>query len=276
MSLLDEIKSAAKEQGGDRAKIMYWKDGDKKRIRFLNDLEDGIKVVFHNSFKDGINVLCQKMLGKECPYCNDERVKEKKQFAWSVYDYDSEDVKIFMFTSSSKCSPVLNLASLYEDYGTLTDRDYNIKREGKGLETNYSVIPLDKKKFLDSKAKPYTKKSLLAILDKAYPADEETGVKSNKNNNDEEEVISDGDLPFNSKPSKTAVKVKEISDDEIEISADDDDEEIKIDYSEMSAKELYKLCCKRGIIVEPKRPAKLYIEELEKWDNQQDDWGEDE
>ena len=260
MSILDSIKKAAKEQGGDRAKIMYWKDGDKKRIRFINDMEDGTEVIFHNSFKDNINAFCLKQVGKECPYCGDERVKDKKQFAWSVWDYEAEEVKIFMFVASSKCSPILNLASMYEDYGTRTDRDYNIKREGKQLSTNYSVIPMDKKKFIEN-AKPYTKKSLFAILEKAYPADE----------TEKEEKIEDEDLPFKNNKGKAAVKVKDISDDEIEIEAD-----VKMDYSEMSAKDLFKLCNERGIIVDEKKPAKYYIKQLEKWEISNEDWGEDE
>lgn len=263
MSILDSIKKAAKEQGGDRAKIMYWKDGDKKRIRFINDMEDGVEVMFHNSFKDNINALCLKQVGKECPYCGDERVKDKKLFAWSVWDYEAEEVKIFMFVASSKCSPILNLASMYEDYGTLMDRDYNIKREGKQLNTNYSVIPMDKKKFIES-AKPYTKKSLFAILEKAYPADE----------TEKEEKMKDEDLPFRESKGEAAVKAGDTKDfEEVNI---DDFEEIKPDYSEMSAKQLYKLCKESGIIVEERKSAKYYIEQLEKWEMSNEDWGEDE
>ena len=259
MSILDEIKNAAKEQGGDRAKIMYWKDGDKKRIRFLNDMEEGQKVIFHSSWEDRITALCLEQVGKKCPYCGDDRCKEKKMFAWSVYDYESEEVRIFMFVASSKCSPVLNLASMYEDYGTLTDRDYNIKREGKQLNTNYSVIPMDKKKFIGDKIKPFTKKSLFAILEKAYPCDEaEKG--GNKKNADED----DEELPFKSGEGKAAVN-----------DADENENDVELDYSEMSAKDLYKLCCRKGIIVEAKKPAKFYIEHLEMWDKQIGDWEED-
>ena len=262
MSILDEIKSAAKERGGDRAKIMYWKDGDKKRIRFLNDMEEGQKVIFHSNWEERITALCLEQVGKKCPYCGDDRCKDKKMFAWSVYDYESEDVKIVMFAGSSKCSPVLNLASMYEDYGTLTDRDYNIKREGKQLDTNYSVIPMDKKKFLGDKIKPYTKKSLFAILEKAYPCDEVEKGGNKKNDNDNED---DDDLPFKSNKGKAAVN-----------DTDDNENDVELDYSEMSAKDLYKLCCRRGIIVEQKKPAKYYIEQLEMWDKQTDDWSDDE
>ena len=49
-----------------------------------------------------------------------------------------------------------------------------------------------------------------------------------------------------------------------------------MDYSEMSAKELYDLCKERGIKVAPKKPAKYYINQLEEWDAAQEDWGEEE
>lgn len=60
-----------------------------------------------------------------------------------------------------------------------------------------------------------------------------------------------------------------------------EDEEEKSKYSEMSAVELYKLCKKRGIKVEPKQKAAVYVAALEKADaaaepEEEDDWGEDE
>ena len=40
---------------------------------------------------------------------------------------------------------------------------------------------------------------------------------------------------------------------------DESEDEDVVDYSEMSAKELYELCKERGIKVAPKKPAKFYI-----------------
>ena len=48
-----------------------------------------------------------------------------------------------------------------------------------------------------------------------------------------------------------------------------------MDYSEMSAKELYNLCKERGIKVAPKKPAKFYINELEEYDKANEDWGDE-
>ena len=57
-----------------------------------------------------------------------------------------------------------------------------------------------------------------------------------------------------------------------------EDDEATSEYDEMSPQELFKECKKRGIKVEPKKPAKYYIEKLEADDNagsEDDDWGDE-
>ena len=55
-----------------------------------------------------------------------------------------------------------------------------------------------------------------------------------------------------------------------------EDEEEEIDYEELSAKELYKLCKARDIDVMPKKPEKYYIKKLQEYDKAQEDWEDDE
>lgn len=62
------------------------------------------------------------------------------------------------------------------------------------------------------------------------------------------------------KPGKKAAKVEEPEEDE------DDEEDEELDYSEMSAKELYQLCKSRKIKVEQKQKPAVYIKALEKAD----------
>jgi hypothetical protein len=254
MGILESIKKAAAETGGNKSKIMYWKSGDKKRIRFLTDMEDGKEIVFHDSFSKNVNVPCQKLFGKKCPYCEDEELRTRPQYVWSVFDYDSEEVKLFMFPVNN-FTPVPALVQMYETYGSMIDRDYLITRTGKQKETSYGVVPMDKAKFRNDKAKPFSESSILKILNAAYPPD----INSNA---DEEEENEDDDLPFavgEEEKSKKKAPEKE-------------DEETKLDYSEMTAKQLYKLCDERGIICEMKKPAKYYIELLEHWDKAETDW----
>ena len=72
---------------------------------------------------------------------------------------------------------------------------------------------------------------------------------------------------------KAPKKVEKPVEEEVE---DDDVEDDTPDYSSMSAPELFKLCKKRGIKVEPKQKSSVYIKALEAADNGDDDADEDE
>lgn len=244
LSLLDKIKADAAKSGQNKGKFIYFKEGEKKRVRFLTDMNDGMEVVFHDSFEAGINVPCQEIFGKHCMYCDEEGLRTRTQYVWSVWDYEAAEVKLFMFPVNN-CSPVPPIAAMYETYGTLLDRDYVISVSGKQQNKSYTVVPMDKAKFRNVKAKEISREKFLDILNKAYPDEH-----SDKYSDDE---------PKKSKKSK----------------AKEDDE---IDYSEMSARELYDLCEDRGIEAEPKMKPKYYIELLEEYDEEntdQDDWGDE-
>lgn len=260
MGLLEKIKSDVKKSGSNKGKILFVREGAKARIRFLEDLDDGHIISFHDSFQKGVNVPCQEQFGRECPYCEDEDLRTRDMYVWSVYDYDSNSVKLFMYAVNN-CSPIPALVSMYENYGTLTDRDYVISVTGKQQNKTFAVVPMDKEKFRNSKAKPFSKKSVLSILDKAYPADEE----------DEDE---DDYRPVKKSKKAPKKKVKEIEEDDWDDEEEMDEEEI--DYTEYSAKELYKMCKEREIECQPKKSAKYYINLLEEYDQAEDDWGDEE
>lgn len=88
-----------------------------------------------------------------------------------------------------------------------------------------------------------------------------------------------GDL---SKASMTAYLKKHHGDGAAEAEEDEAEEEVG-KYDGKKAPELYAICKKRGIKAEPKKPAKYYIDLLEKADaaeaeeepEDEDDWGED-
>ena len=63
MGLLDSIKRDAKKSGQSKGKFIYFREGSKIRVRFLNDMEDGLEVVFHDNFEAGVNVPCQEIFG---------------------------------------------------------------------------------------------------------------------------------------------------------------------------------------------------------------------
>lgn len=256
MGLVDDIKNQVKKSGTNKGKFLYFKSGTKVRVRFLDDMDEGHKVRFHDSYAAGINVPCQEEFGHECPYCDDDELRTRDQYAWSVWDYDAKEVKILM-APVNQCSPVPALVSMYEAYGTLCDRDYVITKSGQQQSTTFSVVPMDKAKFRNDKAKPLSEQKFLQLLDKAFPCDD--------NNDDDDE------------PKKKIKKRSEPKDEEWE-----DDEEKG--YEDMTAKELYKLCKSRDIDVETRKPAKYYItklveadeEETDDWDDEEedDDWDE--
>ena len=175
----------------------------------------------------------------------------------------------------NNCSPIPALLAMYETYGTITDRDYVISVSGKQQNKTYSVVPMDKVKFRNAKAKPYSEKAVLKMLDKAYPCED-----VNDDEDEEDEVPKKKRAPKSNIPVKKAAKKSEPEDDEDDDydydEEDDEEDDDAPDYSEMSAKELYKLCKERGIEVKPKKPEKYYIKQLEEYDQAQDDWSDEE
>lgn len=240
MGLVDKIKQDVKKSGQNKGKFIYFREGQKIRVRFLTDMDDGMEATFHDSFEAGINVPCQELFGKDCPYCDDDSLRTRSQYIWSVWNYETKEVQLFMFPVNN-CSPIPALMAMYENYGTITDRDYVISVSGKQQNKTFSVVPMDKVKFRNEKAKAYSEKSILKMLDKAFPCDA-TEDEDDYDNEDWGE----------------------------------EEEDDAVDYSEMSAKELYNLCKERDIKVAPKKPAKYYINQLEEWDAAQEDWGEEE
>lgn len=266
MGLVDKIKADVKKSGQNKSKFIYFREGTKQRIRFLNDMDDGMEVTFHDSFAESINVPCQEHFGRSCPYCDDENLRTRSQYIWSVWNYETKEVQLFMFPVNN-CSPIPALMAMYENYGTITDRDYVISVSGKQQNKTFSVVPMDKVKFRNEKAKPYSEKSILKMLDKAFPCDD---------NDEEEEDETSKKRALKSTSGKKSRK-DESEEDEADDDYDDEDwedneDEDTPDYSEMSAKELYQLCKEREIKVVPKKPAKYYINQLEEYDKAHEDW----
>ena len=269
MGLLDKIKSDVKKSGQNKSKFAYFREGTKQRVRFLTDMDDGMEVIFHDSFERSINVPCQEAFGRDCPYCEDDGLRTRSQYVWSVYNYETKEVQLFMFAVNN-CSPIPALMAMYENYGTLTDRDYVISVTGKQQNKTFSVVPMDKVKFRNEKAKPYSEKSILKMLDKAFPCD-----------------VDDEDEEEDEAPKKKATKAagkkakkpepEEVEEDDYDEDSDWEEEEgnDEVDYSEMSPKELYELCKERNIKAAPKKPAKFYINLLEEYDQAHEDWDDE-
>lgn len=263
MGLVDKIKKDVQKSGGSRSKFTYIRDGQKVRIRFLVDMDDGLEIPFHDSFERSINVPCREVFGHSCPYCDDEDLRTRSQYVWSVWNYESKQVELFMFRVNN-CSPIPALMAMYENFGTLTDRDYVISCSGKQMNKTFTVIPMDKVKFRNAKAKPYSKSAILKMIDKAWPDENDS--------EDYEDDSEDFESPSKGSTHKSKVKA---SKGHQKASEDDWGDEEEKDYESMKPIELFKLCKERDIECVSKKPKQFYINLLEEWDAAQEDWGSD-
>lgn len=211
MSLIDSMKERIKNSGANKKEVLYVAPDTKRRVRFLQELDSGFEFKFHSSFNRGINALCPEMYGKECPYCeqNDETIKDLSFYAFSVFDYDSNGVKILLYKANG-VSPLPAFIEFFDEYGTIMDRDYTIKKNGKGMGGSFTVMPGERTTFRNGKAKPFTKKQIIKVLQKAFPVNQQ---EYDTPDEEEEEVMP--------KKSKKTKKVKTVQEKLMELELDD-------------------------------------------------------
>lgn len=236
MGIIDSIKSNAAKSGTNKEKILYIKSDSKVRVRFLQEFDEGFQFNFHDSFAAGVDSICQEELEKTCPLCGDETLRTRPKYAWSVYNYDTKKVEVMLFAVNN-CTPVSGLLSMYENYGTIMDRDYVLSKSGKQQNTTYTVIPMDKERFRNAKAKPYTKSAILKILNKAFPLSEEYSEKTNFDDIEEEEDEEDVSVKEKKtrRKNKKSDKKKVLDEEQIEeyLEDNDIDEDDFLEYYEV-------------------------------------------
>ncbi len=191
MGILEDIKASVAKSGQSRDGIFGVKGGDKKRVRFLNDISDGQKIVFHDKW-EARNAPCGKMFGDKCALHNAEGYRTRDQYAWTIWNYEEKKIQIFLF-NAGRVSPVPALVQMHETYGTLRDRDYVISRTGTALDTVYTVVPMDKKKFkLDKKA--LKKKKLFEMIQNAFDSASDPIEDDEDEDDDSDEWGEDEDI----------------------------------------------------------------------------------
>lgn len=297
MSILQDIRSEAKKGGGALSKVFWVKEGDKRRVRFLTDFEDAVKVPWVSNFQRKIGCVNPRFYGEKNPYEGDEEVKEETMYMWQVYDYDSDSVKPFLY-KATQCTPVPHLAVAFETYGTICDRDYMINCSGKGKDKVMPIVGLDKSKVnpkIKKNLKLLSKKVVLDIFKKAWPIDMQGEAEDDEKDYMEMtkkelyNLCKERDLDVPSKPKEKSFYVALLEDydalndeefmnepEDDEDSWNDEDEFEQEDYEEMSPKELYVLCIKRGIKTKKKLSKSVYIDLLEDYDSDdEEDWGDE-
>nr|DAJ99940.1 MAG TPA: DNA binding protein like protein [Caudoviricetes sp.] len=229
-SLVEIMKTKIANSGNKKSAVFYVKAGNKVRVRFLQDMEEGFQVDFHDKWGE-FNHPCLTYYGEKCPNCKNPEARTTSNFVWTIWNYETKRKELFVF-KANKCSPIPALVSMYETYGTICDRDFVIQRNGSGTETNYSVVPMDKKRFrLDENA--YSKKKVLKMLLEAFPYDD-LDAEDLDDEDEEREVRKKNKKKTSSKKSKRRVVEddEDEDDDDIPFDYDDDDDEDEDDFDE--------------------------------------------
>lgn len=194
-NLIAEMKKKIASSGSSKKELLYFGKDSVHRIRFLQELDTGNIFEFHNDWNAGILELCKDPEDHEnCKLC-EQGIKIYENFVWSVWDYDANAVRLIVFKANG-ISPIPAFIEMYEEFGTIMDRDYKVKKVGQGQGSSFVVTPLDKERFSNKKAKPYTREQVKDILDKAYAKSD----VDNEDEDDEEEI---------KKPAKKVKKKKE-------------------------------------------------------------------
>ena len=209
MSVLDTMKNKIKESGSNKKEIVYFGKDSKQKFRFLQELDTAYEYDVHSSWNEGFTSICKASLGDECPLCEDNSIEDLKlqtYFALSVWDYESQSVRI-MFMKANGISPIPSLIEYYEEYGTIMDRDYTIKKQGSGMGSSMTVLPGEKMKFSQKNVKPLNQKQIEKILLKAFPMPGEA-AKNNDDDDDEDEAPKKSKSKSKKEETKKAKKEK--------------------------------------------------------------------
>lgn len=202
-NLISEMKAKISASGSSKKEIVYWGKDSVKRIRFLQELDSGFEFEFHNDWDTHIFTLCKDPEDHEnCKYC-EEGIAIQQQFVWSVWDYDSNSVRLMQFKANG-ISPIPSFIEMYEEFGTIMDRDYKVKKVGQGQGSSFVVTPLDKERFGNKKAKPYTREQVRKIFEKAY----QNAVVGSDSDDEEEVEEIEVKKPKKSKKKKVSLRDK--------------------------------------------------------------------
>lgn len=181
-SVVDSIRQALKEKGGggNMPEELFFvpKDG-KKIIRFLSEFDEAIEVIMHDKYGAFMPQPCLKYYDKECPF-HGRGFRTKTNYAWTVYDYESKQKRI-LISPPTQNSALEDLVAIWEEFGTLRDRDVRIRRSG-GDKSTYRARDLAKAKFEGDYSKPFTKGKVLAILEGLIS---ETEIKADDGDDDD-------------------------------------------------------------------------------------------
>lgn len=169
------------------------------RVRFLQEPDEWFEFFEHYDERNKTYAVCTD----DCDYCADD-IRAQKRVLASVVVIDENKVEPLAMPSSL----VNRLLTRYDKYLTMTDRNYELIRTGKGLDTEYDV---------DVEAPTRMKLSRYEVLDAAAVLE---ALAPDDDDEDEEENMTASDRRGSSK--KRSRPVEDDDDDE-----EEDDDEIE-------------------------------------------------
>jgi len=189
---LDFLNKAIDKYESSREGVPLFKleSGQKTTVRFLLDADKFVQWYEHRIVKRKVNyyrnIPC--ISDKEpCPLCmeSDSNIK-KKTYRFTTYIWNKNTKQVERIIQGIRV--MTDLGVLYNKYGTLIDRDYEITRKGGGLDTKYYFIPesptkapkVDMKQFSELKdtIRIYNKQDIESIVKTYNSFDEENDSTS--------------------------------------------------------------------------------------------------
>lgn len=168
---IEEIKAAAERPAskGSSRNYFKWAAGEEKVIRFLTDGEDILLAEMHEFVPcaDGSkrSFVCRKEFDADCPICEEVPDSRRRQIGFGIalwretkrekgqvvtVDHLNDDGKAYVgIIQQSPRNFWSFFWAAYDRYGTITDRDYSVNRQGSGVDTTYTAFP-DNKADIDT------------------------------------------------------------------------------------------------------------------------------
>jgi hypothetical protein len=144
--------------GGGGTYLKYIPKNDSLTVRFLTEPEEFVG--YYEHYDSSMRTTYPCMGEDTCPGCATD---EDRNFVYLAAVVNIADDKVILLTL--KKSVVNDLVLRYEKYGTVTDRDYEISRNGEGKETRYMVSPEPPS---NKKLSKYDVPDLMDSLEKAF------------------------------------------------------------------------------------------------------------
>ena len=166
-SIVESIRKALHEggQGGGNTLqeiLLVPKDG-KKLIRFLTEFDKALPIIMHDQFKVMYPQPCLRYYEEPCPFHGESGFRETTQYAFTVWDYESQSKRVAMWKATA-AGPMEDLLYQFDKNSTITDRDWEIKRSGTGTKGTTRARSMDPAPFEGKLSQPFPEERVMEIV----------------------------------------------------------------------------------------------------------------